>query len=68
MLVVLMAGGVTAVVSYLSPEDPPPRIVAPSSARSISTGDIVGIQGGPDAHAWLGIPYAEPPVLSLIHI
>jgi len=65
MFVVLIAGGISAVVSYLSPEDPPPQIVAPSSVRSISTGEIIGMQGGRDAHAWLGIPYAEPPVAAL---
>lgn len=60
VLIVLILGGATVgVYQYLSPEEEPPRLASPSSARSTISGDIIGFQGANDAHAWLGIPYAD---------
>ena len=47
---------------YLSPDEPPPKIAAPSTVRTITTGEIIGFQGKNDAHTWWGLPYAQAPV------
>jgi len=36
--------------------------VDPSSARSLPAGEVVGFKDRYGAHAWLGLPFAEPPV------
>ncbi len=38
-----------------------PITAEPSSLRSTTHGDVIGLSEG-GAHAWLGIPYAAPPV------
>lgn len=54
LIIVLIAGSVFSVISYLSPEELPPRIPAPSSVRTISAGDIIGIQRGRiHMHGWV---------------
>jgi para-nitrobenzyl esterase len=40
---------------------PPPTVDA-SSQRTLASGQVVGFATANDAHAWLGIPYARPPV------
>jgi para-nitrobenzyl esterase len=65
IIILLVLGGVAivgGVASYLSPDEPLPAIPAPSAVRSIGNGELAGTQGGPNAHAWLGIPYAQPPL------
>ncbi len=39
-----------------------PRAAAPATRRSLPAGDVIGVEGLYGSHAWLGIPYAEPPV------
>ena len=34
----------------------------PATRRTIANGDIVGFADSPSTHAWLGMPYAAPPV------
>lgn len=41
---------------------PAPRTPDPESQRSLPAGELVGFAAEYDSHAWLGIPYAEPPV------
>jgi len=63
LFVVLIAvGSAVGVYSYLSPGEAAVKITSPSSVRTLSTGDIIGLQGKHRAHVWLGIPYAQPPV------
>nr|MCS5582070.1 carboxylesterase family protein [Pseudomonadales bacterium] len=63
LFVVLIAvGSVVGVYSYLSPGEEAVKITSPSSVRTLSTGDIIGLQGKHGAHVWLGIPYAQAPV------
>lgn len=63
LLVILVIAGVGAgIYVYLTPEEPPPNFASNSSIRSTTSGELIGTQGRYDAHAWLGIPYAEPPV------
>jgi len=63
LFVVLIAvGSAVGVYSYLSPGEEAVKITSPSSVRTLSTGDIIGLQGKHGAHVWLGIPYAQPPV------
>ena len=45
--------------------DPPVRIADVSSERLLTSGSVVGFAADGDAHAWLGIPYARPPVAEL---
>ena len=60
LLILLIAGGVvTGVYLYLSPEEEPPRLAEPSSVRTISPGQVIGFRSAHNAHAWLGIPYAD---------
>ena len=65
ILIVAIAGVGYSVYAYLSPEEAFPKITSPSSIRTIDSGRIIGFQGKYDAHAWLGIPYAQPPVKDL---
>ena len=37
----------------------------PASRRALPAGEVVGFTGTYGSHAWLGIPYAEPPVGAL---
>ena len=45
-----------------STPQPPPRVTAPDSARQLPTGAVVGFAHPAGGLAWLGIPYAAPPV------
>jgi len=58
-------GMLAGIYVYLKPEEPLARIAAPSSVRMTDYGELVGYQDRYDAHAWLGIPYAQPPVRDL---
>ena len=42
--------------------DPPVRIADVSSERLLTSGSVVGFAAESETHAWLGIPYARPPV------
>jgi len=55
-LVLLVAAGCTS-----EPEAPPPS-ADPTTLRHPPAGDVVGQAGRYGGHAWLGIPYAEPPL------
>lgn len=39
--------------------------LAEESQRTINQGEVIGIEGDNDTFAWLGIPFAEPPVGNL---
>ncbi len=41
---------------------PTPGTVEPATARTLSTGNVVGLRAENGAFAWLGIPYAAPPL------
>ncbi len=57
------AVAVAAVMLYLSLRDTSsPPTAAEVTARGTKTGDLVGFVAPTGAHAWLGIPYAQPPV------
>ena len=43
-------------------EEPPMPVVAAETRRSIAGGEVVGYVDRLDTHAWLGMPYAAPPV------
>lgn len=63
IVIVLFLGGVGAgLYHYLSPEEALPRVPSPTSIRELSSGEIIGFQGKNEVHAWIGIPYAAPPV------
>ncbi len=63
------AAGVALVIGmgalWPRPSEPPIRIADVSSERLLASGPVVGFAGAEDTHAWLGIPYARPPVGSL---
>jgi len=42
--------------------DPAARVADPESLRRPPAGDVVGLAAEYGSHAWLGIPFAEPPV------
>ena len=46
-------------------EEPPVPEVAAQTRRSVAGGDVVGYVDRMDTHAWLGIPFAAPPVGAL---
>lgn len=62
VLIVAIASIMGGIYLYLSPDEEIPRIQSPSSVRMTNLGEVVGFQGLNDAHTWLGIPYAQPPV------
>jgi para-nitrobenzyl esterase len=39
-----------------------PRVIDPTSKRTIGAGEVVGFVGRHGSHVWLGIPYAKAPV------
>ena len=51
--------------SYFSDSGPQMKIGLPSTIRMSMTGPVIGYQEENKSHAWLGIPYAEPPVGNL---
>lgn len=65
VLVVAVASLLGGIYLYLKPADPLPIIAVHSSVRTIDTGEIIGFQSANNAHGWLGIPYAQPPVAEL---
>ena len=46
----------------LACEAPPPPVADESSRRELATGEVVGFATANGSHAWLGLPYARPPV------
>ena len=63
VIAILAAAGGTAwwyVASIF--EEPPMPVVADETRRGTTGGDVVGYVDRLDANAWLGIPYAAPPV------
>ena len=64
--VVVALGGVVAGTAYwyvsrLTAESPMPT-ADPNTRRRVETGEIVGFADRASTHAWLGIPYAAPPL------
>ncbi|MCH2172718.1 carboxylesterase family protein [Myxococcota bacterium] len=52
-----------ALASACASTPPPTPEAGPGTARSVAQGALVGYEvEGRDAHAWRGIPFAEPPV------
>jgi para-nitrobenzyl esterase len=53
----------TGALVLLACEAPPPAPVADeSSRRELAGGEVVGFATASGGHAWLGLPYAQPPV------
>ncbi|MYD42812.1 MAG: carboxylesterase family protein [Gammaproteobacteria bacterium] len=53
------------VIYFLWPEESPveqPKTIEPTTARITSEGEYVGFMDANGARAWLGIPFAAPPV------
>ncbi len=46
-------------------ESPDAPQADPSSRRSLPMGDVVGARTADGAHAWVGLPFAEPPIGAL---
>ena len=42
--------------------EPPVSGPDPATLRTTQSGDVIGGEGRYESHAWLGIPYAKPPV------
>jgi para-nitrobenzyl esterase len=68
-LVLIAAAGAAAAWLWglrTPPEATPPVVIADVSSERLTThGSVVGFAGEVDTHAWLGIPYAAPPVGAL---
>lgn len=61
-------GAVACILFWLKRNGKPdtePRTADPASQRRIAQGELVGYADKHDTHAWLGIPYAQPPVGAL---
>lgn len=61
VLLVALGLGVYYVVSLFESDDVLP-VASASSARQTESGEVVGFVDRYEAHAWMGIPYAAPPV------
>lgn len=66
VLLAIVAGGVGACIRlmvWLGPENDPVTPVADvASERLLPLGPVVGFASDADSHAWLGLPFARPPV------
>ena len=47
---------------YLKPEKVPPRVASADSVRLVENGEVIGFEDEYGTYAWVGIPFAEPPV------
>tara|TARA_B100001057_G_scaffold499079_1_gene608417 strand:+ start:332 stop:2089 length:1758 start_codon:yes stop_codon:yes gene_type:complete len=56
---------VTGLYIYVKEEVITPREVSSATLRNIQQGTVIGFDTDNGAHAWLGIPYAQPPVATL---
>ena len=65
-LLVLIVGTGLWVYWYISrfSEETPPPVAAPATVRTIESGKIIGYVDR-ESHAWVGIPFAAPPVDAL---
>ncbi len=52
-------------IACARPAQPPAPVVEASARREPPAGSLVGFQGEYGNHAWLGIPFAQPPVGAL---
>lgn len=65
-LVLVIGVGVSVLREMaVSTDAPPIRIADVSSERLLALGSAVGFAAAHDTHAWLGLPYARPPVEAL---
>lgn len=62
LLVVLVMGMVGGGYLYLKPENEPPHLASQNTVRVVENGELIGFESQNDTYAWLGIPYAAPPV------
>jgi para-nitrobenzyl esterase len=62
LLLLLAAGAVTAFFWPASLREPAPRIADPLTERETTSGRVVGSSDADDTYAWLGIPFATPPL------
>jgi len=62
LMVVLATGIGVAGYLYLGPDWESERSPSPNAIRSVENGEMIGFKSRHDTHAWLGIPYAAPPV------
>ena len=63
MIRILFALAALALAACSTPSEPPPPVAAAVTARTISTGALIGSVSAPSgAHAWRAIPFAAPPV------
>jgi len=58
LIIAIGAGG----YFYLKPEKVPPRLSSANTSRVVENGELIGFENRNNTHAWLGIPYAAPPV------
>lgn len=68
VLIVLALGVVAGLVAFgvvrarSAQHAEPPHTPATDTRRPTAQGDVVGFHGANGGHAWLGIPYAQPPL------
>ena len=66
LLLMLVGVGTFLLRQRLIPTgEPPVQIADVSSERLLGLGSVVGFAAPHETHAWLGIPYARPPVAEL---
>jgi para-nitrobenzyl esterase len=63
----LIIGVAVAVVVLIKPEEKGnlTHTAAANTQRTVAQGDVIGFHADNSGHAWLGIPYAKPPVGNL---
>jgi para-nitrobenzyl esterase len=61
LVVVVVAFG-TWIYFYLKPDEVPPRVASPDTVRQVENGELIGFEDEYGTYAWVGIPFAEPPV------
>lgn len=63
LIMVVSTASILLLIRYLSPDAP--GSVDPASRLRLAQGELVGVQGRHETYAWLGIPYAAPPIDAL---
>jgi para-nitrobenzyl esterase len=60
-LTCLSVGAILVLLSACSNQQPL-NVLSPDTQRVIQQGTVVGFEGEYNSHAWIGIPFAKPPV------
>jgi len=65
VLVVLVSILVGSIYFYVKEDSITPGVASSETLRQLENGELIGFETDNGTHAWLGIPYAQPPLAEL---